>query len=95
MYIYIYILLNHPTIPYIKIQNSDYTKDCDTAFTQLKHILVHTSILAMPNFDAIFVVEIDVSGMIVGELWMQHDWPSFMHVKSVQLCTMELLYYGL
>ena len=37
----------------------DWTTDCDTAFNQLKYDLVHAPVLAMPDFDANFVVETD------------------------------------
>ena len=33
--------------------------DCDTAFKQSKYALVHTPILALPDFVANFVVETD------------------------------------
>ena len=35
--------------------------NCYTSFKQLKHALIHAPILAMPDFDANFMVEIDGS----------------------------------
>ena len=61
----------------------DWTKDCDTAFNQLKHALVHAPVLAMPDFDANFVVETNASDVAVGAVLMQHDWPvAFMSKRS-------------
>ena len=44
----------------------DLKTDFDTAFKQLKHALVHTPILALPNFDNSFEVEMYASGAAVG-----------------------------
>ena len=52
-----------------------WTMDCDTTFNQLKHALVYAPILAMPDFDANFVVETKTSDMAVGAMLMQYDWP--------------------
>ena len=57
--------------------------DCDTEFNQLKHSLVHTSVLAIPDFDASFMVEINASDMVVGAKLMQHDWPVAFMSKAI------------
>ena len=53
----------------------DWTTDCDTAFNQLKYALVHAPVLAMPDFNANFVVETNASDVAVGAVLMQHDRP--------------------
>ena len=47
--------------------------DCNAAFNQLKHALVHASVLEMPNFAVNFVVETNASDMAVGAVLMQLD----------------------
>ena len=56
--------------------------DLNTAFNQFKHGLVHDSVLAMPNFDANFVVETNASNVAVGATWST----SYLHIKSAHLC---------
>ena len=63
MYNYYAIFIPHyahiSTLFYNLLQKNiklDWTTDCDTAFNQFKHALVHAHIFAMLNFDANFVV---------------------------------------
>ena len=49
--------------------------DCDTEFKQLKHALVYAIILAIPNFNANFVVETNAGDKEFGAVLMQHNWP--------------------
>ena len=44
-------------------------------FNQLKYALEYASILAMPNFNASFLVEIDANDVSVGVVLKQYDWP--------------------
>ena len=55
----------------------------DTAFIKLKHALVHDPVLAMLNFDANFVVEINASDIEVGSVLMQHDKPVVITSKAL------------
>ena len=47
--------------------------DCDIEFYQWKHSLVYTPVLAIPYFDANFVVESNTSDVAVGAVLMQYD----------------------
>ena len=49
----------------------EWTMDCDTIFKELKYALVHTPVLAMPDYNANFMVETGA----VGAVLMQYDWP--------------------
>ena len=53
----------------------DWITNCKTAFKQLKYALVHGPLLAMPNFDANFVVETNTSDVVVSAVLMQYYWP--------------------
>ena len=41
----------------------------------MKHALVHVPVLAIPNFGANFMVEINASDVAVGAVLIQHDRP--------------------
>ena len=68
--------------------------DCDTAFKQLQHALAYASVLAMPGFDANFIIETDASDVSGGTVLIQHYWLVFLMSKvlnSVQhnYCTTD------
>ena len=82
LYYSLYILLHHFTIYYRK-KKIDLITDCDTAFKQLKYALVHATDLAMTNFDANSMVEIDASDVAVGAVLIQQDWPVVFMSKAL------------
>ena len=55
--------------------------DCDTALKQLQHALAYASVLAMPGFDANFVIETDASDVAGGTVLIQHYWLVFLMSK--------------
>ena len=73
----------------------DWTTDCDTAFNQLKHALVHAPVLAMPDFMPILWLRPMLVMWQLVQCWCNMIAASCLHVKSAQLCTMQLPYYRL
>ena len=47
----------------------------DTAFNELKNLLTHAPLLALPNFDKTFEVHCDASGNGIGGVLMQEKCP--------------------
>lgn len=52
-----------------------WTEDADDAFTVLKKAMAFTPILAMPNFEAPFVITTDASNNGIGVVLSQQDRP--------------------
>ena len=49
--------------------------DFDTAFKQLKRVLLHAPVIIVSDFDANFVVATNNSDVAVGAVLMQYNWP--------------------
>jgi len=47
----------------------------DTAFHEIKNLLTHAHLLALPNFDKTFEVYCDASGNVIGGVLMQEKRP--------------------
>jgi hypothetical protein len=47
----------------------------DTAFNELKNLLTHAPLLALPNFDKTFEIHCDASGYGIGGVLMQEKHP--------------------
>ena len=45
----------------------------DTAFNELKNLLMHAPLLALPNFDKPFEIHCDASGYGIGGMLMQES----------------------
>ena len=59
----------------------------DTAFNELKNLLTHPPLLALPNFDKPFEVHSDASGYGIGGVLMQGSAPSLTLVKNFRSAT--------
>ena len=53
----------------------------DTAFNELKNLLTHAPVLALPNFDKSFEIHCDASGNGIGGVLMQEKHPMAMNLK--------------
>lgn len=56
-------------------KDSIWTDTTTMAFKQLKHAMSQPPVLALPNFDKIFVVETDALGVGIGVVLMQEGHP--------------------
>ena len=68
-----HILLHCSTISYINNSQFDRATDCNTVCKQLKKSLVNTPALAMPDFNANFVIETNAIDMADGAVFMQYN----------------------
>ena len=53
----------------------DWNDDCENAFQTLKQKLIQAPVLTLPNFDHMFEVECDASGVGIGGVLMQNGKP--------------------
>ena len=70
-----YGIVAKPLTNLLKKQQFIWTTATDQAFQDLKHLMAHTLVLALPNFADPFVVETDACATGVGAVLMQHGRP--------------------
>ena len=70
-----YGIVAKPLTNILKKQQFIWTTAADQAFQDLKHLMAHTPVLALPNFGDPFVVETDACATGVGAVLMQHGRP--------------------
>ena len=70
-----YGIVAKPLTNLLKKQQFIWTTAADQAFQDLKHLMAHTPVLALPNFADPFVVETDACATGVGAVLMQHGRP--------------------
>ena len=70
-----YALIAKPLFQLTKGNKLAWTVDAEYAFNHLKNALVTTPVLALPDFNNLFVVETDASNLGIGAVLVQHGRP--------------------
>ena len=74
-----------PLTEMLKQDSFHWTLESELAFTQLKKALTSTPILALPNFNKVFMVEIDASTQGIGAVLSQDSHPLAFFSKKLSL----------
>ncbi|GJY53988.1 retrotransposon-related protein [Tanacetum coccineum] len=60
-----YAIISQPLTKLLRKNGFHWSTEAEVAFNQLKHAMTNTPILALPNFEKEFMVEIDASGSVM------------------------------
>ncbi|KAH9751490.1 hypothetical protein KPL71_014318 [Citrus sinensis] len=70
-----YGLLARPLTNLLKKGQFGWNKDAEEAFVKLKQAMTKTSVISMPNFNDIFIIETEASGDSIGAVLQQNGKP--------------------
>lgn len=70
-----YATLAAPLTTLLTKDHFQWTSEADQAFSKLKEALCQAPVLGSPNFDSLFVVETNASGIGMGAILSQHHHP--------------------
>lgn len=80
-----YALLSQPLNELLKKNNSfEWTDSVMVAFNSLKRVLTSSFMLALPNFNQEFIVEIEATNGRIGVVLLQQGHPIALSIKHYQ-----------
>ncbi|GJS10929.1 putative mitochondrial protein [Tanacetum coccineum] len=76
--------INQPLSKLLKKNAFQWSDDAQLAFERLKEAMIQTPVLALPNFEAEFVVETDASGVGLGAVLQQGGHPKHQSLSTYE-----------